>query len=80
MAETYNVILEMGKVLAGIGAINAPQPAGAGGTPDAKGFNTLAESADRLVEEQQKLPGFLTRLGKKLGINVGISSILNFLN
>ena len=76
MAETYNVILEMGKVLAGIGAINAPQPAGAGGTPDAKGFNTLAESADRLVEEQQKLPGFLTRLGKKLGINVGISSIL----
>ena len=76
MAETYNVIVDMAKVLAGIGATNAPQAAGAGGTPDAKGLNTLAESTDRLVEEQQKLPGFLTRLGKRLGINVGISSIL----
>jgi len=83
----YSLIIEGFKAAGDMGAANGPpkQPGnggpsapsgdsggGGGGTVNPK----LAKLAEKGVNLQEKQPGFMGKLVKKMGINVGISSIL----
>ena len=85
--KTYSLIIEGFKAAGDMGAANGPpkQPGnggpsapsgdsggGGGGPSDAK----LGALAEKGVKLQEKQPGFLGKMVKKMGINVGISSIL----
>jgi len=84
--KTYSLIIEGFKAAGGMGAANGPptQPGvggpsapsgdsgGGGGASDTK----LAGMAEKGIKLQEKQPAFLGKIVKKMGINVGISSIL----
>ena len=87
MAEDgkYSVIVQMAKTLSDIGVANGPPTtaslggassssgdSGGGGAVDPK----MAAYAQKGINLQEKQPKFLGKLVKKMGINVGISSIL----
>lgn len=80
--KTYALVIEMAKNLADIGATKQPQAPGNGGVrgdekpQPSSTEKRMEENAEKGVKEQGKLPGFLKGLAKKMGINVGISSIL----
>ena len=80
--KQWSLVIEMAKNLADIGATKQPTvPGNGGGSGGEKPQPTsiekrMEETSEKGVKEQGKLPGFLKGLAKKMGINVGISSIL----
>ena len=85
--KTYSLIIEGFKAAGDMGAANgSPQVPGIKGGPSAPSDNggggggasdkNLAGMAEKGIKLQEKQPAFMGKLVKKMGINVGISSIL----
>ena len=89
MAEQYEVKLtsnlgdiikdmrdNVAKITGGAGA--APKVPGNGGkdAPSKGQLDVLASTAENVVEEQRKVPGLMKTMFKKMGIQVGVASIL----
>ena len=85
--KTYSLIIEGFKAAGDMGAANGPpQVPGNKGGPSAPSGDEgggrsetdprMAKLAEKGVKLQEKNPAFMGKLAKKMGINVGLSSIL----
>ena len=82
--KTYSLIIEGFKTAGDMGAANGPPKQPGNGGPSASSGDDeggavdprLAKDANKSIKLQEKQPAMMGKLAKKLGINVGLSSIL----